>query len=45
MALGEAAGMAAEMAIRSGSTRKINIKELQQKLIKAGAVINSEKWR
>ena len=44
IALGETAGMAAKMAIKSGSTRKINIKELQQNLIKTGAILDREQW-
>ncbi|MDD2478527.1 MAG: FAD-dependent oxidoreductase [Victivallaceae bacterium] len=38
-AIGQAAGTAAAMAIKSGDTRKIQIKQLKQQLITDGAII------
>lgn len=40
MAIGQAAGLGAKLALESGSTRKINIKDLQKMLLRDGAIID-----
>ena len=42
MALGQAAGTAAQMAVTAGSTRKVDVRKLRETILSDGALINTK---